>query len=223
MTARATILRDLRDALGAHDTQAPYAVSLEALKLLEDAEEMRPALPHADSVENFLERVAGPKVGATTDRIAGIDALPEAVARFLADRALDPRVSLQPNGLLTVLAWDQAVLELSDAVDDGVYVCLAPWGIAETGSLVIHSGHDTPVLPNFLAGVHVIAVHTSRILGHLEDYAAAARAADDPLPRNVCMITGASGTTDIEGSLVRGAHGPRELHIIVIDADHPQG
>jgi hypothetical protein len=29
------------------------------------------------------------------------------------------------------------------------------------------------------------------------------------------IITGASGTTDIEGILVRGAHGPRNLHIVI--------
>ncbi|HHW62801.1 MAG TPA: LUD domain-containing protein, partial [Rhodocyclaceae bacterium] len=37
-------------------------------------------------------------------------------------------------------------------------------------------------------------------------------------PRNVNIITGASGTTDIEGSLVLGAHGPRYLHVIIVDA-----
>ena len=65
--------------------------------------------------------------------------------------------------------------------------------------------------------MHVIAVQASTIVPHLEDYAGAARAAGDPSPRNVCLVTGASGTTDIEGNLVLGAHGPRELHVIVID------
>ena len=30
------------------------------------------------------------------------------------------------------------------------------------------------------------------------------------------LITGASGTTDIEGSYVRGAHGPGFLHVVVV-------
>ena len=81
----------------------------------------------------------------------------------------------------------------------------------------MHSASDAPVLLNFLPAVHIVAVHASSIVAHLEDYAAAARRAGDPAPRNACLITGASGTTDIEGNLVLGAHGPRELHIIVID------
>ena len=36
-------------------------------------------------------------------------------------------------------------------------------------------------------------------------------------PRNVNIITGASGTTDIEGSYVRGAHGPGFLHVVLVE------
>ena len=37
--------------------------------------------------------------------------------------------------------------------------------------------------------------------------------------RNAILITGPSGTTDIEGSYVRGAHGPGFLHIIITGTD----
>ena len=45
----------------------------------------------------------------------------------------------------------------------------------------------------------------------------AALMAGQPMPRNLNLITGASGTTDIEGSYVSGAHGPGYLHIVVVD------
>ena len=38
-----------------------------------------------------------------------------------------------------------------------------------------------------------------------------------PLPRNLELITGASGSTDIEGSYVRGAHGLRHLPIVLVE------
>ena len=47
------------------------------------------------------------------------------------------------------------------------------------------------------------------------------RAVAGPAPRNVNLITGASGTTDIEGSYVRGAHGPRFLHVVLVGAAPP--
>ena len=59
-----------------------------------------------------------------------------------------------------------------------------------------------------------MAVRAGTILPHLEDYAEAA--AQTSAPRNAGLVTGASGTTDIEGSYVRGAHGPRFLHVVVV-------
>ena len=91
---------------------------------------------------------------------------------------------------------------------------LARWGIAETGSLVFHSGPDTPILLAFLPLHHIVAVRAGSIVAHLEDYAALAARAG-PAPRNAILITGASGTTDIEGSYVRGAHGPGFLHVVL--------
>ena len=94
-------------------------------------------------------------------------------------------------------------------------VGLARWGIAESGSLVFHSGPDNPVLLAFLPLHHIVALPASTILPHLEDYAALA----SPAPRNANLITGASGTTDIEGSYVRGAHGPGFLHVVIVERE----
>jgi L-lactate dehydrogenase complex protein LldG len=135
----------------------------------------------------------------------------------LQARDLPLRIALQPSPHLAALDWPAAGVSCDSPAGDGIVVGLARWGIAEYGSLVFHSAADTPILLNFLPAVHIVAVHASTIAAYLEDYAAAARLAGDPAPRNACLITGASGTTDIEGNLVLGAHGPRELHIIVIE------
>jgi L-lactate dehydrogenase complex protein LldG len=196
---------------------AAAAISAAALALLTAPDEARPALPMPDIVDAFMARVCGPKVAAAVERIADLTALPGAVARLLAAKGLDARAAVQPAAALLALGWAEAGVTLCETVDEGVAVGLARWGIAETGSVVFHSSADMPILFNFLPAVHIVAVPAGNILAHLEDYAAAARAAGDPAPRNVCLITGASGTTDIEGDLVRGAHGPRELHVIVVD------
>ncbi len=213
--ARKAILKAVTKALPPRKPDAA-AIAAGARALIEEPQAARPELPLASLTESFAARVAGPKVGATVERILSIDELPGAVARYLAARKLPERIALQPSRTLTALDWAAAGLLLDDAVDDKVAVGIARWGIAETGSLVFHSAADMPVLFNFLPAVHIVAVHAASIVPYLEDYAAAARAAGDPAPRNVCLITGASGTTDIEGSFVRGAHGPRELHVIIV-------
>jgi L-lactate dehydrogenase complex protein LldG len=40
--------------------------------------------------------------------------------------------------------------------------------------------------------------------------------AGSQLPANVNLITGPSKTADIEGILVTGVHGPREVHVILL-------
>jgi L-lactate dehydrogenase complex protein LldG len=214
---RDAVLQAVRAALGTASPD-PQAIAAEAAALLETPEAIRPRLPAGDVVELFAERVASAKVSATLDRVASLEALPEAVRRHLAAQALPPVVALQPTAALQGLDWRGIEIRASLSADEAVGVGLARWGIAETGSLVFHSGPDTPILFNFLPLHHVVAVPANRILAYLEDYAAAAAA--EPAPRNVNLITGISGTTDIEGSYVRGAHGPRFLHVIIVGQQH---
>ena len=65
------------------------------------------------------------------------------------------------------------------------------------------------------AAPHRGAAGGRRSCAYLEDYAALL--GRPAAPRNAILITGASGTTDIEGSYVRGAHGPGYLHVVLIE------
>ena len=119
---------------------------------------------------------------------------------------------MQPTPELAGLPWPDAHATL--APDEPAAVGLARWGIAESGSAVIHSGPDSPILLAFLPLHHILVLRTDAILAHLEDYAARLDAGD--APRNAILITGPSGTTDIEGSYVRGAHGPGFVHVVLV-------
>ncbi len=39
------------------------------------------------------------------------------------------------------------------------------------------------------------------------------------MPRNVMLVTGPSRSADIEQTLELGAHGPRRLHVLLIEDD----
>jgi L-lactate dehydrogenase complex protein LldG len=40
------------------------------------------------------------------------------------------------------------------------------------------------------------------------------------MPRNVMLVTGPSRSADIESTLELGAHGPRRLHVVLIEDDN---
>ena len=41
------------------------------------------------------------------------------------------------------------------------------------------------------------------------------------MPRTVNLVTGPSRTADIEQTIALGAHGPRRLHIVIVEGDAP--
>ena len=88
---------------------------------------------------------------------------------------------------------------------------------AETGTLVLASGPESPTTLNFLPDTHIAVLLAETIVGAYEATWSAVRAADGPLPRVVNWITGPSRTADIEQTLLIGIHGPRRQHIVLID------
>ncbi len=85
--------------------------------------------------------------------------------------------------------------------------------IAETGSLVIASGPHAPRAAFLVPPVHIAIVREDQILPDLADFFPTL--APDTLPASLVLITGPSKTADIEGILITGAHGPREVHAVL--------
>lgn len=211
--ARQRILTAVRTALGGSPPDA-RTVAADAAALLSSPGTVRPRLPDASLADIFAARLAQPRMGATVERLDRLAEWPAAVRRYLAAQGLPPAAALQPAPELTALDWTGTEIHATAAPNEAAGVGLARWGIAENGSLVFHSGADAPILLNFLPLHHIVAVRTRDLLAYTEDYAAAA--AVIPTPRNAVIITGASGTTDIEGSYQRGAHGPAFLHVAIV-------
>jgi L-lactate dehydrogenase complex protein LldG len=101
-------------------------------------------------------------------------------------------------------------------------VCIsgADAGIAESGTLVLRSGAGRGRLASLVAPVHIAVLRRAQIVRGLGAALALIRARHgDPLldSSNLTLITGPSRTGDIELTLTLGVHGPREIHVVLID------
>ena len=111
------------------------------------------------------------------------------------------------------------------AAQDGDQVGLAHAyaGIAETGTLVLCSGPESPVSINFLPETHLVILPAWRILNACEEiWDLLRREAEGAefMPPCLNWITGPSRTADIEQQLQLGVHGPRNLHILILEDEN---
>ena len=92
-------------------------------------------------------------------------------------------------------------------------------GLAATGSLVLSSGPGLYRNTSLLPPVHIAVLRQKQILPDLESWFALQREQNFlhlRLASNIVIITGPSRTADIAMELVMGMHGPRELHVILV-------
>ena len=93
----------------------------------------------------------------------------------------------------------------------------AHYGIAETGTLVVVSRSESLRIATMLPEVHIAVLNVSNI--HTDSFALAdiLDAELKSSPGYLAFITGASRTADIERVLTIGVHGPKELHILLME------
>jgi L-lactate dehydrogenase complex protein LldG len=103
--------------------------------------------------------------------------------------------------------------ELSDARTG---VTAAPMAIASYGSILIQSGPDATEMASLFSDRHVAVLRTSDIVPDMN----AAFARLGPIfregPVSAILATGPSATADM-GDLVKGAHGPSSVEIVVVE------
>ncbi len=132
---------------------------------------------------------------------------------------------MSPDPALDAIPWgERPLLQIRRGkAEPGDQVSLTPAfaGIAETGTLMLVSGAATPSTLNFLPDTHIVVLRADQVVPTYEEGWTAARAAGEPggkfMPRTVNFITGPSRTGDIEQRMILGAHGPRRLHIVLVD------
>ena len=108
--------------------------------------------------------------------------------------------------------FDKQRLESCDA---GLTTCEAI--VAQTGSILVSSATNGGRALSILPHVHVVVARADQLVGDLADAFALVRSRHgDSMPSMLSFITGPSRTGDIERILVLGAHGPKELVLILV-------
>lgn len=212
--ARRNILSRIRKGLGRsnHASQAE-------LQSLDAWMAARPRGPlnavEGDLIDVFRARAEA--MQSTTARLAELADVPAEVARYLAAPGLSASGCVWPA--LAHLDWaDSGIcVEARAAVDaDRLGISGAFAAIAETGTLMVVSGPDTPSSVSLLPETHIAIVEAQRIVAHMEDAWALLRSESGVPPRAVNFISGPSRTGDIEQTIVLGAHGPFRVHLIIV-------
>ncbi len=179
----------------------------------------RSRLPHPEQVDLFVQNVE--KEFGSVTRVEDMDAVPGAVADYLAAQNLPSAFIMAPHPELQAIPWSaRPLLDIREGraqASDAVSVQHGFAGIAETGTLMLPSAPERPVTLNLLADTEVVVLRPSAIVGAYEEAWDKLRTEVGAMPRNVMLITGPSRSADIEQTLELGAHGPRRLHIVLVE------
>ena len=196
MSARDDILASVRRALAGSDTTPVAAPS-----------GYRSRRGPADLATLFAERVADYR--AVVDRCDASEVADRigsalgAATRVLLPDGLPWKVPGQVDA-----GFSATELDGYDAVVTGSTI-----GIAETGTIVLtHGLAEGRRALTLVPDLHVCVVRARDLVA---DVPAAVRRLDPGRPQT--WVSGPSATSDIELSRVEGVHGPRTLHVILVD------
>ncbi len=170
----------------------------------------RPAGANLPDLDVFVDRLADYKaevyrvgeaeVADTVQRIAGEG------GSVLVPPGLPQ--SWRPAGAFPDDDLDQDRIAGADAV-----LTAAAVAVAETGTIVLDAGPDQGRrIITLLPDVHICVLRPDQVVASVPDAVAHLTPG-----RPLTWISGPSATSDIELNRVEGVHGPRHLHVIILD------
>ena len=183
-----------------------------------------------------FERVAG-----VFHRVQSLVEVPGVIAEVAREKAatrlltwdpavlgLDLRITLGTEGLSVAVATaghaDGAARRRhrEEAAQAQIGVTGADLVLAETGTLILLSGAGRPRSTSLLPDTHIAVFDWSRLVASLEQVGVMLEALHVDPARSMSgaminFITGPSRTADIELTLTRGVHGPKDVHAIFVE------
>lgn len=225
------VIADVRRALGRSSTAPPLplppfielGLKIGADELIarftEEATAVRAQVYLVSDKFQFVE-----KIGALVTEICRTSGATEVAiseSGLIAEMNLPTQLAAQGFSVFSpaTLSLDHEAVVARLAIC-GVGLTAADYAIAETGTIVLSSDEQNALLVSLLPPVHIALVRSSQIAASLDEVISKVgkeRIGRVEPSRSVTLITGPSRTSDVELVLSIGVHGPKELHVIILD------
>ena len=198
-----------------------------------------PLIPPEDLAERFELELQS--LGCNTYRTSTLDELREKLCSILEQTKVESVVlsrnpiidrlrigSMLGNRGIRVSRWPPSAegLQQGTSFHDecfaaGAGITGVDFALAESGSLVLTSATEGSQLASLAPPVHIALYRRSQLRATLDEVLQHLPVSRDPgqasPARSVVFISGTSRTADIEQILVRGVHGPRSVHAILVE------
>ncbi len=218
MSARDRILAKLRknapstanslpDVASWYATHRPVESAADKAKRFRHFIELAHAEVHAVTADNWTAKLH------EVLKVRGIEKLLVAEGTPHGDTALD---ELPPRGIecsvydMAIEAWKSEMFN-----DTPAGLTTARAAIAETGTLILWPDEKEPRLMSLVPPVHIVLLDAAKIYNTFFE-AMTAEGWNNGLPTNSLLISGPSKTADIQQTLAYGAHGPKELIVLLL-------
>lgn len=179
-----------------------------------------PEMDQASRIASFRERLE-----ALNGKVR-IVATP-AEAKPAVEEILNGRTAIASNAQFLVECGIPSIAQVQSGIRDrealkaacataNFGITSTAYALAATGTLATLASEEEPRLISLLPPAHIVVIPASRILVNLDELFTRV-----PMPASatsaLVFITGPSRTADIEQILVRGVHGPGEIHAVIVE------
>jgi L-lactate dehydrogenase complex protein LldG len=237
MTTRAEFLDQVRRQVQRAPVLFAASTAARPARPAEAAEAVRRQMSERwrEALQRFQEEFE--RVGGVFHRVARLADVPAVIAELAAAKSatrlvawdqtalgLDLAAALGPTGLAVAAphgaddADRRRHLDEAARADIGVTGC--DLAVAETGTMILISGHGRPRSTSLLPATHVALFDQTRLVESLEQVGVMLEAwHGEPAATGsgINFITGPSRTADIELTLTRGVHGPKDVHAVFVE------
>jgi L-lactate dehydrogenase complex protein LldG len=241
MAARAEFLERVRREVARTDGLFAASTSARPPRPLDAADAVRREMSERwpEALERF--RVEFERVAGVFHRVGSLAEVPSVIVAIAAEKSATRAVAWDPAALGLDLAPALGAAGLSlgvaatgdtrdaarrrhreEAAAAQIGVTGVDVALAETGSLIVISGAGRPRSTSLLPDTHVAVFDRSRLVESLDQVGVLLEAWHVDPARSMTgaminVITGPSRTADIELTLTRGVHGPKEVHAIFVE------